>query len=156
MKDVSINVEIQGMDRLLRRMHEAGKGEYARDALKSGGERVKAQVSKYPPGSEANDPSRRRFYKRGSGAMYRTASGALHEYGGSKKLGDQWYVKANDLDVVVGNPVPYAWFVHDDKLQAKFHEKRNWKKLKETAKGLSDEILKDISNALIKMWERTK
>ena len=153
--NVSVNVKIEGMDKLLRKMEKAKGGEYVRAALRVGGERVRDEAGKYPPSSEANNPSNKRWYERGFGTKYRTSAGSVVGKKTSEDLKKHWYVKPDNASVTVGNKVKYAHWVHGDE-QAAFHGKRGWKKLKETAKDLSDEILKDIEAAFLQMWDRAK
>ena len=55
--NISVNVHIEGMDKLLRKMEKAKGGEYVRAALRVGGERVRDEAAKYPPETDANNPS---------------------------------------------------------------------------------------------------
>lgn len=153
-----IEVEIKGMKELLKKIEKVEGGKYLEPVLQVGGERVKTEVSPYPPTTIANDPSQLRWYERNYGPKWRTKSGAVHGNKTSEMLGKRWYVKPNKAEksVTVGNPVSYAQYVHGDDSQAPFHGQRGWKKLAKTAKDNADEILKDMAAAFRQAWDKAK
>lgn len=154
--NTGLSVEIQGLDKLIRKMEKVQSGLYLKDALKAGGETLKDAMVKYPPGTDANNPSNRRWYKRGEGQMYRSAAGVLKSYGGSEDLKSQWEVQPDQYKVTVKNPVSYGIYVQDDRFQAKIHRKNGWQRLGETAKDKAGEILKDVERAFLMMWDNAQ
>ncbi len=130
-------------------------GSTSAPALRVGGERVRDEAGSIHRQARLITHPIRRWYERGFGTKYRTSAGSVVGKKTSEDLKKHWYVKPDNASVTVGNKVKYAPWVHGDE-QAGFHGKRGWKKLKETAKDLSDEILKDIEAAFLQMWDRAK
>jgi len=121
-------IRIIGQERAIARLAKLGRLDLYRGALMAGGRQLKRVIAVYPPTSEANDPSRQRWYARGYGPRWRTRSG-VHGRNTSKKLGTKWTVEAenNGMRVVVGNLTSYGPYVQDWAQQAKFHAARGWK-----------------------------
>ena len=158
----SMNVHIEGLDDLLKKMNRVADGDYIKKPLQAGGERVRDKAGKYPPSGDWNSPQARSWYERNWGSKWRTKDGAVHGKKTSEKLGKKgasqagsnWYVKPDNMKVTVGNKVSYASYVHGDKLQTKFHADHGWKKLGETAKEQAENIVKDIRAAFVQMWKQ--
>jgi hypothetical protein len=149
-----LSIQVEGLDKLMKKINAVEGGKYVTHALTAGGERVKNKAGKYPPAGDWNNPSARNWYERGFGSHWRTKDGAIHGAKTSKNLKDHWYVKPDQYTVTVGNPVPYAIYVHGDNKQPKFHKDHGWKKLGETAKQQADEILKDMKAAFVQAWTK--
>src|SRR5512137_728781 len=75
--NVSMSVKVEGMDQLIRKIKTVENGKYVTLALKTGGERVKDVAGKYPPASDANNPSNQRWYERNYGTKWRTKDGSV-------------------------------------------------------------------------------
>lgn len=150
---IQVNVRVEGLDELLKKMDKVKGGEFVKPALKVGGERLRDQAGKYPPSGDWNNPAELRWYERGYGPKWRTASGEIKGKKTSENLRKKWYVKPDKDSVLVGNNASYALYVHGEQ-QPKFHKDHGWKKLLETAVEQADEILKDIEAAFLQMWDR--
>lgn len=150
----SLSLRIDGLDELIKKMQSVEDGKYVKKALTAGGERVKDQAGKYPRAGKANSDSERRWYERNYGPKWRNADGSVKGRNTSEMLGKKWYVKPDQYSVAVGNPVSYAQYVHGDNKQAKNMGDKGWRKLGETAKRLSDDIVKDVQAAFRQMWEK--
>ena len=131
MPDESIQIEIKGLDRLIKALdkfpvqiaknmsqagHEAGTEILATRGLR-----------KYPPMGIANAPPTP-YYVRGSGTQ--TASWNKQN---SERLGTQFYIKRTGWTTAIGNRASYAkWVVGE--AQAHFMAPKGWRKLFEVAK----------------------
>lgn len=151
-----IQIQIKGMDKLMKKIKSVEGGKYIVPVLKVGGLEAQRMTGEYPPATIANSPDNPsgRWYQRGYGTKWRRKDGSIDGKKTSEDLLGKWYIDPNesDLSVKVWNAATYAQYVHGEK-QAKIHEKHGWKKLFETTKENSGEILKSMAVAFEQAWK---
>lgn len=142
-------IRIVGQERAIARLAKLGALDIYHNALLAGGLHLKSVIAVYPSASEANDPSRKRWYERGYGPRWHTRSG-IHGRATSKQLGRKWTVQAqnNGMRVVVGNAVSYGPYVQDWAQQAKFHAARGWKTDSQVVGEERERVIKFVTDAI--------
>jgi len=132
-----IVVQVAGWKELQQKLLLLGRSldKYAQQGLvQAGKELLQTEgLQKYPPSSEANEPPTP-YYIRGRGMQYKS-----HNNGKSEKLGTQWHVDKVTAGAYIYNRTSYAPAVHGEG-QARFHELRGWRKLKEVVEERMDKI----------------
>lgn len=146
MAGLIISFKAQGFDEAKARVAELKKSSRIRAAVKAAAEHMKGKISQYPPASEANSPSRGRWYERGYGPKWSTKNG-VHGRKTSETLGRKWTVKTLEggLAAEVGNNVSYSPYVHDDDKQASFHAARGWKTLEQIIKQEQKKVVRMVT-----------
>lgn len=127
--------EIKGMKELLSKIDRLASLEGAKRGLRAGAIHVEGIISQYPPATEANSSSMRRWYQRGYGPRWRRKGGTIGGKKTSEALGRKWTQDSRNggLAQVIGNNASYAPWVHAAEQvgskgpQAKFHEHNGWK-----------------------------
>lgn len=115
---------------------------------------VKGKIAQYAPATEANNPANRRYYKRGTGPVYRRLDGTLSIRRTSETLGRRWTTKvaANGMSAIVENLASYAGWVQHEETQASWHRRRNWKTdhqiIIESLPAIGATYLRNLSAAL--------
>ena len=126
-----MTVEIKGMDKLLRKLHNVAELRGARRGLAAGALHIKGWIAVYAPSTIANSPSNPsgRWYERGSGPKWRRKDGSIGSRKTSETLGRKWTTASRNggLTQVIGNNVSYGPYVQSAENQAAFHEQRNWR-----------------------------
>jgi hypothetical protein len=152
---MTAELEIKGLDEVQQYLAKfpAQINADLQSAMKGAAALVKSRLNQYPPLSEANTPpgpNGYSWYERGYGVQTVTGKG----YPVSKVLGRSWtsVVKGEGMDVkgIIGTPVSYAPFVHDERRQASFHRRRGW----QTAQAVLDKNAPVIQEFFDKMIER--
>jgi len=114
---VSVNIEIEGYDRLRRKLERLGKGAYFRGALTAAASDVKSWIAEYPRATAANEPGPHpsRWYERGYGSRWTLAGGGIGGRQTSETLGRRWTTRiaSDGRSAIVGNNASYAPFVQD-------------------------------------------
>jgi hypothetical protein len=121
-----MEVEIEGLAPLLRKLDELGKGKYIDPMLKLIGEDVRNAVQPYPP--------------KPAGSTYKR----------TRRLDKNWYVRPTaqmSVDVGVNPDVTYAVFVQGDKQTGK-HASTGWKVLSRTAEAMKARELEKVRRAI--------
>lgn len=149
-------IRIEGLDRVLKKIKTVEELKPVTDALQAGAVHVKGKIAQYPPASEANDPSRQRWYERGYGPKWRTRDGSIAGKKTSETLGRKWTTASRNrgLTQIVGNNVSYGPFVQDKDRQAWFHRERGWKTTEQVAEEEAETVLKFIADEVEKVLER--
>jgi len=119
---------------LLKRMAYSGSIQAITTAV---AQELKAEIAPYPPLSEANDPSRARWYERGFGTRYRLADGGIGGKRTSQNLKTRWGVKNTGQGRMLVNTATYAPYVHSAQYQAGFHKKRGWRTFEDAMEKLT-------------------
>ena len=146
MSDESISIEVEGLDKLLAKLHEFPakiRGTFVA-AGREAGHRVilpTKGLQNYPPMTDANRPPTP-FYIRSKGTQTKSRN-----YFNSENLGKQWYMRREGLGMRIYNRASYARYVHGDE-QAKAMKRIGWRKLFETAKRKRRDITK-VYNAWV-------
>lgn len=146
MSDESISIEVEGLEKLLAKLHEfpakirgtfvaAGRETAFRVILPTKG------LQNYPPETAANQPPSP-FYIRGRGTQTKSRN-----YFNSENLGKQWYVRSEGLGTRISNRASYARYTHGVE-QAKAMHKIGWRQLFKTAKRKVRDITK-VYNAWV-------
>jgi len=108
-------IEIEGLDKLIKKLDKIGKLDYVKAGIKAGAVYVKGKIAKYPPPTAINKPGNPsgRWYVRGFG--WRFASGRVSPV--SEDLGGGWTIKTEDrgFTAIVGNDTSYGIFVQGPK-----------------------------------------
>jgi hypothetical protein len=144
-----MSIEITGLGDILERLERLERMEGVQAAVMAAGMHVKGVVDDYPPSSEANSPTQRRWYERGYGPRWRVKSGAVHGSKTSQMLGRRWTVRPlGATSVVVGNNVSYGPFVQDEEKQARFHKRRGWKTVQQVAKQETETVRRFVESYL--------
>lgn len=138
-KDMSIHVEVKGLDKLIKKL--GGITEELDDTLQAAGEEsgkmllAEEGLQKYPPETDANRPPAP-YYERGRGMW----TSETVNSGGSERLGTRWTVEREGKTATkIGNSATYAPFVHGAE-QAWFMASKGWNKLYDTAVVKQSEI----------------
>lgn len=115
-------------------------------------EMVRDDINVYPPATEANSPTRRRWYERGYGPRWRRANGSIGGRRTSETLGRKWATEVRERGRVgaVGNNASYARYVHSHKLQPFYHRRRGWRSDETVAKRQAPRIAKLYRDAIRK------
>ena len=109
---------------------------------------IQDRLAPYPPASEANDPSRPRWYERGFGTRWRGGRGGNKT---SQMMNRQWDLRAISTTAVLRNMATYSAYVHHDPAdggphQAWFHGPRGWRTDKQViAQVISDGTVQEIT-----------
>jgi hypothetical protein len=152
-----ISVEIKGMKELMKKIQSVEGGKYVLPVLEAGGQTARDEAQLYPKPGMANSPDNpaRRWYERGYGQRWYKKNGSIGGKQTSETLGKNWHVTPNKsgMYVVVDNRASYAKYVHGEE-QAKFHGARGWKKLVETTKENSKQILENMKLAFEQAWKK--
>ena len=126
-------VKIDGIDELVKRLDEAGKGEYLRGGLQGIGKTLVSDAMKYPPVPEDS------------------------RYARTNKLRGSWsYDVSKDAGILrVGTlkeSVPYAPYVMGRGTQTRVHELHGWETIESIVEGrmdyIKDELTKFINRVL--------
>jgi hypothetical protein len=142
-------LEIRGLDHLMKKLESLGQLKFAVAALKAGALHIKGKIAQYPPASEANTPSTGSWYKRSYGQYY--GKRLIRK---SETLGKKWTIASRDggLTQVIGNNVSYGPYVQSAKFQAWFHKKRGWKTdeqvIEEEKNFVADSVLAELRKAM--------
>ena len=152
---MSTNIEIRGLDKLLKKIDNLGQLEGVKAGMKAAAVHIQGKISKYPPSSDANRPGKR-WYERGYGSKWTRKDGSIGGKKTSETLGKRWATSSRDrgLTQVIGNNASYAPFVQDAEKQAAFHKQRGWS----TAQGVVDDetetVVKFIQDEIDKALNR--
>lgn len=153
-----VNVQIRGLDRLVRKMDKLAQLESVKAGLKAGALHLKGAIAEYPPSSEANQPSQQRWYERGFGPKWRVRSGAIHSRHSSETLGRKWTVKGSNSNLTwrIGNNVSYGIYVQSAERQVWFHKKRGWKTDERVVKDESKTVNEFVAQYVRKALEKSE
>lgn len=109
------------------------------------GEELQTRMRKYPPPGPGNAPNAHgRWYERGYGQRWVTASGAMGGRATSEQMGTRWALSKSGLNATLSNSASYSGWVHGEGTQARVHQGR-WK----TAPSLVAEMVSDGAIARI-------
>lgn len=155
------SVKVEGLSKVQRMLQKADANKALVVGLEWGTHKLRNEVSVYAPPSEANYPHTKVYrsatgkersvitwYDRGFGQRYgMEGRGKQTAY----PLRDGWATKlfrgANPSGMVE-NTAPYAGYVQgSEKLQARIHNERGWKRLDEEGKKLAPKITQEIIRA---------
>ena len=148
MPDDSLQIEIEGLDKLLKAFEKFPK-KVARNMSQAGHQAGNELLDteglrNYPPETAANMPPTP-YYIRGRGTQYASRNAA-----DSERLGSQWSIKRRGYSTHIGNRASYAKWVHGQQ-QARAMSRIGWKQLRKTAK----EKIKDITKTYQKWVNKT-
>lgn len=152
----SITVQLSGLDEILRNVDSIQKLEGLQAAMLAGATHMKSRVDRYPPASEANNPSNQRWYERGYGPHWRRRDGSMGGRKTSEMLNREWTVATRGpSEVVLGTNVSYSPYVMDADHQAWFHKARGWKTIQQVAKDETPTVIKFISDYMRRKFGMT-
>ena len=153
-----MEIKIEGLDRAMRKLTALENREYVKGTMQACVLLAKNHIAVYPPATEANSPSRKRWYERGFGTRYRRKDGTIGGRRTSETLGRKWATEVTDKGLVgkIGNNASYARFVHDADKQARFHAARRWRTDKDTFAAVEPKIQRIWQAAIAKVMEGTK
>jgi len=140
------DVEIRGLDKLIRKLSDVKSLRAAKVALKAGALHIKGKIATYPPASEANTPYQRRWYERGYGPKWMRKDGTWRGSKTSETLGRRWTIAERNagLTQVVGNNVSYVPYVQDPDKQTSFHAARGWKTTGQVVDEEADTVVRFV------------
>jgi len=160
---VSINIEIEGYDRLRRKLERLGKGVYFRGALTAAASDVKSWIAEYPETTSANEPrlynsaysistgrAANSWYERGYGTRWARKDGTIGGSQTSETLGRRWTTRIapDGRSATVGNNATYAPFVQDQDEQAWFHAARGWRTIQGAVRAKAKDVRRKFQDAL--------
>lgn len=153
MPDQSFQIEVKGLDKLLKALDKFPK-EIIRTIEVAGelaGEEViqTEGLANYPPETDANAPPYP-YYERGRG----TWTSPNRNLQNSEIMGKAWTIEAQGYNTKVGNIASYSNWVHDDVDQAQAMGLHGWKKLFATAKSKAREITRIYQTRIDKLIKR--
>ena len=151
-------VEIRGLERLEGKLTTLAQGQYLRGILTAAVLDIKGYMGWYPPASEANSPSNRRWYERGFGPRWRRKDGSVGGYQTSERLDARWaaaspQISQGGLTARVGVNVSYAPYVQSYEKQAGFHRARGWRTDRMAVQERGPHIQKLVSDAVRRILE---
>jgi hypothetical protein len=154
--NLNVSVEIKGAEVIIRSLERvnANMGEAMKPAIVRAADTVRQYVSEYPPATAANLPSPgHTHYERGMGSVYvRKTDGKHTVRKTSEMLNRKWSTKyrftATEAEAIVGNSASYAPYVHDDRKQAAFHARRNWRTVQQAITVNRDKIRQFFEQAV--------
>jgi len=123
---VSFEIQITGIDELLKRLDAAGSTKPLKDGMKAIGTSISTRMKIYPPKPASSS------YARTGNLMHRWTN---------KVAGD-------GSSVTIGNNAPYAKFVQSAEMQTWFHAKAKWSTLEGVVEDRQDQIV-EILRAFI-------
>jgi len=157
-------LQIEGFDELLQALRDAPEEAepFVREAMLKSLMLIEGPVKLYPPATQANSPSRSRWYERGYGPKWRTRAGAVHGQKTSERLGSRWVSKVevyrNGLQAlnirgpvvegILGNNAGYAMVVQSKDKQAQFHAQRGWPTLDQAMDDAEEDIYYEFEDAV--------
>lgn len=146
-------VRIEGLDALVKKIKTIEEARFLIAGMKAGALHMKGKVAEYPPATEANDPSKPRWYVRGWGPKWRVKSGDIHGRHTSETLGRKWSTRSSraGLAWTIGNNVSYGPAVQDEEKQAKFHKERGWKTTAGVVRDEAGRVLQYLQDELKKV-----
>ncbi|HOW77936.1 MAG TPA: HK97 gp10 family phage protein [Verrucomicrobiota bacterium] len=153
MPDVTIRIE--GLDKVLAKFGRIEGVKFLKGIMGTAALDIKDWIAEYAPATEANSPSRPRWYERGYGPRWRRMNGSIGGSRTSETLGRRWTTKvaADGMQAEVGNNASYARYVQDADMQARFHKARGWRTIQEAAEAKGPGIIEKVRatiNALLK------
>ena len=128
---MTLSVEVRGWDKIKSALDELAQAEFLQLIAKGVGEEVKSEAMTYPTkkhvplssvGGFVSDKQRKWFF-----AALRSGDIQV-PYRRTRNLGNRWNVKAQGGGkAVVGNPTPYAPFVHSEGQQSAMMAAIGWR-----------------------------
>jgi hypothetical protein len=169
-----IEVTVEDTQVIVKLQKLSNMGEALRGGMVAAADRVRAEVSLYPPTSEANVPKPgHTHYVRGYGPVYVRVGASVSTYqnkagrtaykvtGGAKgrktsqMLNRKWSTKyrftASEAEAIIGNSATYAPYVHDDRKQASFHKVRGWRTAQGALLKFKEAIRNDFEQS-VRAW----
>lgn len=161
-------LEIDGLDEMLRDLQRTPEvvTPFFRKGMTESMLLIHGPIRKYPAATEANSPSRRRWYQRGYGMKWRTEDGAVRGIRTSERLGPNWTMKVSIypngvpgfiegpvVEGVEGNKVSYVEVVQGEEDQASYHKRRGWPIIEDTVEKASPGVYK-IFNGIVDAWQK--
>ncbi len=153
----TVTIQIEGLDAVVNKINTIEQFQGLETAMLAVGTHVKGKIDKYPQSTEANEPrsfvsgGKNSWYERGYGPRWARKDGSVGGRKTSKDMGRQWGVKASHAQVIIGNNVAYAPFVHDEDEQASFHKRRGWKTIQQVAKEEEPTVRRFIEDYIAKL-----
>ena len=154
---IEVTVDVDTSRIVAKLQHVANVGEAMKPAIVRAADRVRAEVSEYPPATAANMPRPgHTHYVRGTGPVYvRKTDGKHTVRKTSQMLNRKWSTRYRfteaEAEAVIGNSATYARYVHDSRKQARFHAARGWRTVQGTLTKLRDKIRDDFEQA-VRQW----
>jgi len=135
------NLKIEGLDRLIRKLHRVQPTSMFRATMRSGAEMVRGWIAQYPRSTSANHPGQGSWYERGYGPRWMRADGSVTGRRTSETLGRRWAsdVSANGMSAKVGNNASYAPFVQG-KEQVWYHKRTGWRTTIEAVREMGPKV----------------
>ena len=126
MPGISVTLRIKGVTELRDKLNRPLQ-EFIRSAAWLSANEMLNRFQTYPPETQANNPSRRRWYVRLVGSRWRRKDGSIGMRNNSERLYYQWHIEhSGALGAKFYNKASYAAWVQGDK-QTRVMKRIGWK-----------------------------
>ena len=146
----NITTEIQGLDKLVTRLSRVASAQYMTGTMQAATEILRTDIAEYPPMTDANSPTRKRWYERGYGPRWQLVSGGIGGRRTSETLGRRWTTRVADggMTGIVGNNASYAPVVQSARQQSRVMARIGWKTDEEVARKQTPRIVQLFKTAI--------
>ena len=155
MPDAGVTVEIEGLDKLIKKLEKLGQLSKVHSGIRAAGRMLKGLMTKYPPQTAANVPAGpgSSWYQRGKGSWYWRIRDNQKVPGKKKseRLETKWSTKYDKakFELQTGTNVSYSKFVQGPKgTQAKALKKIGWKGIDVVSKEQTPRIQEMVYQAV--------
>ena len=147
-----MTVTIRGDKELKAKLARLTDKSRLRPALEAGARDLYGYISPYPA-YRAEATGGKSWYQRGYGQRWRRKDGSIGGRATSEQLGQRWTTRIGLTTAIIGNNASYAPYVHDSKMQARFHGARGWRTDKQGIDARKDVILDMVKKQVDRLLE---